>query len=154
MGSMSPDTRYKVTLRYKEMFGKELVKVMASECGNRNFGFALQLLAVDPVQTECLLIEKACKGAGTDELLLFSIICGRTNKEIELLKKKYFAWKTEDLGKKLDSELGGILESLIFNVFQAAEEKYDPDYRLPQYCQEQGGRRTALQFRHWKVGHE
>ncbi|GAX29391.1 hypothetical protein FisN_16Hh169 [Fistulifera solaris] len=128
MGSMSPETRYKVALRYKELFGKELVKVMESECGNRNFGFALQLLAVDPVQTECLLIDKACKGAGTDEDLLFSIICGRTNTEIELLKKKYFAWKTEDLGRRLDSELGGNLESLIFNVFQAAEEKYDPDY--------------------------
>lgn len=132
---MSPETRCKVSLRFKEMFGKELVKVMASECGNRNFGFALQLLAVDPVQTDCLVIDKACNGLGTNELLLFSIICGRTNKEMELLKKKYFAWKTEDLGKKLDSELGGNLESLIFNVFQASQEVYDPDYHNSEKIQ-------------------
>lgn len=125
---MSAETRCKVTLRYKEMFDKELIKVMASECGSRDFGYALQCLAVDPVQTDCMLIDKACKGLGTNELLLFSILCGRTNDEIEMLKKKYFAWKTEDLGKMLDSELGGDLESLVFNVMQAAQEGYDEEY--------------------------
>jgi annexin A7/11 len=35
---------------------------------------------------------------------------------------------TADLGRKLDGELGGALDQLIFNVLQAAEEKYDPNY--------------------------
>jgi Annexin len=35
---------------------------------------------------------------------------------------------TKDLGRKLDGELGGALELLIFNVLQAAEEEYDPDF--------------------------
>jgi hypothetical protein len=68
------------------MYDKELKQVMKSECGSRDFGVALQFLAVSPVQAECLMIEKASKGFGTNELLLQTILCGRTNKELELLK--------------------------------------------------------------------
>lgn len=63
---------------------------MKSECGKRDFGTALQFLAVPSDEAECDMIKQACKGAGTDELLLYPIICGRTNTEIDLLKKKYY----------------------------------------------------------------
>lgn len=128
MGRLSPSTRCKVTLRYKEMFGKELKAVMKAECGNRDFGFALQLLAVDPLTADCMLINKACDGAGTNELLLFTIVCGRTNKEMELLKKKYFDLETKDLGRVLDGELGGSLEALVLNVMQASQQAFDEDF--------------------------
>ena len=129
---MNGETRCKVTIRYKEMFDKELKDVMKSECGNRDFGTALQFLAVDPVSAECAMIQKACKGAGTNEGLLYPVICGRTNKEMEILKKKYFDLFTKDLGRVLDSELGGNLEALIFNALQASEEAYDPDYHTDE----------------------
>jgi hypothetical protein len=83
MGSQSAENRCKVPLRYKEIHGKELKAVIKSECGSRDFGTALQFLAVDPVHAECDMVDKACKGSG---LLLFSIICGRSNKEIDILK--------------------------------------------------------------------
>ena len=35
---------------------------------------------------------------------------------------------TKDLGRKLDGELGGALDQLIFNVLQAAEVVYDPNF--------------------------
>lgn len=59
---------------------------MKSECGNKDFGTAVQFLAVDPVTAECMMINTACKGAGTDELLLGTLICGRTNEEMDILK--------------------------------------------------------------------
>ena len=77
------------------MFGKSLLDVMKSECGNKDFGTAVQFLAVDPVEAECMMIDKACKGMGTDELLLSTIICGRTNKEMELLKVSCLVQKSE-----------------------------------------------------------
>jgi hypothetical protein len=86
MGAMTPEQRCMVPIRYKELFKKALVDVIESECGNKDFGTALQLLAVNPVEAECLMIDKASKGIGTKELLLCTIICGRTNKEMELLK--------------------------------------------------------------------
>lgn len=75
-----------IPIRYKQLFGKSLLEVIDAECNNKPFGIALEFLSVDPVEAECLMIDKACKGAGTDELLLCTIICGRTNKEMDLLK--------------------------------------------------------------------
>lgn len=63
---------------------------MKSECGKGDFGTALQFLAVPSDETECDIIKAACKGVGTDELLLYPVICGRNNTEINLLKKKFF----------------------------------------------------------------
>ena len=86
IGATTPDERCLLPLRYKALFGKTLVDVMRSECGKKDFGTAVQFLAVDPVEAECMIIDKACKGAGTDELLLATLICGRTNKEMDILK--------------------------------------------------------------------
>jgi len=86
----SPHERVQVATRYEQVHGKQLKKVMKSECGNGDFGDALQLLAVSPDETECDIIKAACRGVGTDELLLYPIICGRSNTEIDILKKKFY----------------------------------------------------------------
>jgi hypothetical protein len=86
----TPHERVQLAARYEEIHGKNLKKVMKSECGKKDFGTALQLLAVSPDETECDIIKAACKGLGTDELLLYPVICGRTNTEIDILKKKFY----------------------------------------------------------------
>jgi hypothetical protein len=45
---------------------------------------------------------------------------------MDILKKRYFQLYTKDLGSLLGSELRGTLETLAYNVIQAAEEEYDP----------------------------
>ena len=54
-------------------------------------GVGLRILAVNPVEADVYLIRKACKGAGTDKELLYSIVLGRTNKEMEIIKVR-FEW--------------------------------------------------------------
>jgi annexin A7/11 len=115
-------------MRYKEVHGKELKKVMKSECGTGDLGDALQFLAAPPHEAECDMINMACKGGGTNEVMIYSIICGRSNREMEILKKKFYNLYEKDLGRRLDSELGGHFEKLVFNCLQAAEETYDPHY--------------------------
>jgi annexin A7/11 len=90
LASCTPQERAQVASKYTETHGKTLKKVMKSECGERDFGIALQLLAVSPDETDCDVIKRACKGVGTDELLLYPVICGRTNTEIDILKKKFY----------------------------------------------------------------
>lgn len=124
---MSPEDRCKVSLRYKEVYGKELKDVLARECRG-DFGTALQFLAVPLDVAECDMIKKACKGVGTDETLVYSIIAGRSNREIEILKKRFFDRYEKDLGRQLDSELGGHFEKMIFHCLQGMEAKFDPDY--------------------------
>jgi hypothetical protein len=86
MGSMSAETRCMVPIKYKQMFDKKLKDVMKSECGKKDFGTALQFLAQPPDAAEAGMIHKACSGFGTNELLLATILCGRSNKEMILLK--------------------------------------------------------------------
>lgn len=136
MASQSPETRCKVHLRYKQLYDKELTDVIKSECGKRAFGQVLQFLATDPLTAECMMINKACSGIGTKEFLLTTILCGRTNKEMEMLKKKYFDLYSKDLGRVLDSEMGGDLEKLVFNVLQASEEDYDPEFHTEDKMKE------------------
>jgi hypothetical protein len=62
MGSQTPATRCHVAARYKELFDKDLIDVMKSECGNKPFGLALKYLAVPPDVAECHMIHDACKG--------------------------------------------------------------------------------------------
>jgi len=128
MAYRTPEERCKVAIKYKETHGKELKAVMKSECGSRDFGTALQLLALPPDLAEVDIIRKACRGLGTDELLLYPVICGRSNKEIDQLKKKYFEVYSKDLGGVLDAELGGTFEKLIFHCLQGLEEDVDSDY--------------------------
>jgi hypothetical protein len=85
-------------------------------------------LALPMHQAEAAMIRKATKGIGANVNIVWSILVGRTNAEVELLKKTYYKKYDKDLGKLLASELHGDMERLIFNCLQAAEEEYDPKY--------------------------
>lgn len=125
LGSISQENRYKVPVRYEQMFEKKLYDVVKSECGSKPFGKTLQYLSVNPVEAECEMIHAACKGAGTDEFLLVTIIAGRSNKEIDILKKAYFDRFSKDLGSLIASEAGGHFEQLLMSALQGVEEEYD-----------------------------
>mmetsp|Transcript_11361 Transcript_11361/g.33451 ORF Transcript_11361/g.33451 Transcript_11361/m.33451 type:complete len:146 (-) Transcript_11361:765-1202(-) len=98
MGTMSGEERFKIHHRYKEIHDKDLRKVMDKEEGG-DFGLALQLLALPPDLMDALLIKKSLKGAGTHEKWLYSVVCGRSNADIDALKKAYFREYDDDLGQ-------------------------------------------------------
>jgi len=126
MGALTAEQQCVVFPRYTQMFKKNLVHLVKEECGIRLFGAALQILGQDPLSADCHLIAKACEGRGTNLFLVLSILCGRTNEEIDMLKKKWFDWKTEDIGILLGKELSGGVAQLIITLLQAREEAYDP----------------------------
>jgi hypothetical protein len=86
LGSQNAENRCKIALRYRKLHDKELKAVIHSECGG-DFGTALQFLSVPTDEMECDMISRACSGLGTNELVLYPIICGRTNEEIDILKR-------------------------------------------------------------------
>jgi hypothetical protein len=149
LASQSPANRFKIAHRYKEMFGKELKDVMKSECGSRDFGTCLQLLAVPSDEAECDIIELACKGMGTNEAIIYPVICGRSNKEIQLLKKRYFELKQKDLTTVLDRELGGVYDVLVNTCLQGMEKAYDPKYHTADKVQEDVAKLYSLGQGKW-----
>lgn len=129
LASKDAETRTKISVRYPELNdGKSLKAIMKSECGSKNFGMALQFLSVPADVMECDMITRACKGLGTNELVLYPIICGRSNDEMAILKKTFFNHTGKDLGRELDGELGGDLEKLIFNSLQGSAENFDAEF--------------------------
>jgi len=133
LGSHTAEGRFKMAARYKELHeGQGLDALMAKEMQGTltagDFGTAMELLGLPPHEAECAMLKKACKGLGASAKVIYSIICGRTNKEMEILKKTFYKMYTKDLGKLLASELHGDNERLIFNCLQAGEEEFDPQY--------------------------
>ena len=114
------------------MFGKELQEVMQEECGDGDFGTALQLLSVNSLECDCKILNAATHGMGTDELLVYTVLSGRSNREMDLLRKKYFDMYHEDLGQLISSELGGHLGCLAMILLQASEEEYDEGYHTDE----------------------
>ena len=128
MGNTNGSDRKCLSIRYPELHDKELLKVMKSECGNSDFGTVMQLLSLGPVEAECRMIKKAVDGMGSDKLLLYSILCGRSNQDMTLLKKTYYKMYTDDLVARVSGEVGGDLKKILTSAVQAAEEEFDPDY--------------------------
>lgn len=122
-----PTDRFKLALRYKELMDKDLAELCKKEFSG-DFGWCMQFLAMPPHEAECAMLKKATDGIGASANVIYSIMCGRTNEEMELLKKTYFRLYTKDLGKLMASELHGNMERIVFNCMQAGEEAYDPQY--------------------------
>lgn len=117
--------RFKISLRYKELYGKELLQVMKKEFSG-DFGAAMQFLSLPSDKAEARMIRMATKGMGASVDILFSICCGRTNTEIHMLKKAYFEMYTKDLNQVIASETRGDNERLLLTALQASEQEYDP----------------------------
>ena len=116
-----------MSLRYKELFGKELYDVMKKEFSG-DFGTVLQYLALPLDVAECKMLHHAMKGIGSNVNIVWSILVGRTNEELERIKKRYFELYTKDLSKLLATELHGNMERIVFNSIQASQEVFDPQF--------------------------
>jgi len=127
LGSKSPSQRCYLNKRYPKIYdGEDLDDLMKSECSG-DFGFAIRLVAMKCDDAEVKLLRECTHGVGTKEHVLYTIICGRTNDDIDLLKKTWYRTYNTDLGQVLASELSGEFERLIINCLQGVEDKYSPD---------------------------
>jgi len=136
IASTTGEERKYISLRYEEMYDKDLQKLMKKECGSNDFGQALQYLALGPVETECRMLKKAVDGFGSNKTMLYSILCGRSNADMELLKKTYYKLYTDDLVSRVSGEVGGDMKKILLSAVQAAEEEFDPDYHTEDKAKE------------------
>jgi len=132
ISSLTPEQRHKISIRYPELYNKDLLSILKRECGNNDYGLAIQLLSLSPPDAECLMIRRACDGLGTDELLLYPIICGRSNKDMNLLKRTYYKMYTGDLISRVSSEVSGNLQRILISCLQGVENNFDNDYHTEE----------------------
>mmetsp|Transcript_19263 Transcript_19263/g.31138 ORF Transcript_19263/g.31138 Transcript_19263/m.31138 type:complete len:335 (-) Transcript_19263:186-1190(-) len=127
IGSKNTVERSLIAYRYQEKYGKELKELMKKE-NSGDFGFLTQLLSLPAPDADAMIIRKATKGLGTDEKLLYTVICGRSNDEIDILKKTYFRRYNTDLTNLVSSETHGDIKKLYLTCLRGVEETYDPKY--------------------------
>jgi len=137
LGTKSPAERYYINRRYPELYdGQDLDDLIKKECGKGDFGFALRLLAMTSDDAETKILRECTRKLGTEEHGLYTIICGRSNADIDLLKKTWYRTYETDLGTMLASELGGDFERLVFNCLQGIEEEYDEEVHTMDKAEE------------------
>ncbi|KAJ0408808.1 hypothetical protein P43SY_000704 [Pythium insidiosum] len=135
LGTKSPETRYLIALRYKELFNKSLKDLIKSETSG-DYGRLLALLTVPLPEAEADIIRHATKGAGTTEKYLFPVLMGRTNVEINILKKTYFDLYNQDLGVLLNSELSGDFKKSILAAIQGSMVDYSPEFHTQKKAED------------------
>jgi len=135
LGAKDATDRWKLSRRYKELYDTSLTELMKKEFSG-DFGRALKMLSMPLDDAECYMLKKAMDGMGCNVKVVYAILVGRSNDEINRIKKNYFKLYTKDLGKVLSSELSGDMERLIFNCIQGGEETYDPQYHTAEKAKE------------------
>mmetsp|Transcript_9209 Transcript_9209/g.13877 ORF Transcript_9209/g.13877 Transcript_9209/m.13877 type:complete len:335 (+) Transcript_9209:161-1165(+) len=135
IGSKNTVERSLIAYRYQEKYGKELKELMKKE-NSGDFGFLTQLLSLPAPDADAMIIRKATKGLGTDEKLLYTVICGRSNDEIDILKKTYFRRYNTDLTNLVSSETHGDIKKLYLTCLRGVEETYDPKYHNASKAEE------------------
>ncbi|KAK1930557.1 Annexin A7 [Phytophthora citrophthora] len=125
LGSKSPETRNLIALRYKELYQQPLKSLLKSETSG-DFGRLLRMISTPLPETEAQILRDATKGMGTTESLIVQILSGRTNEEMNILKRTYFDLVGKDLAVTLNSELSGDFRKVVMAVLQSAKVPYNP----------------------------
>ncbi|KAJ0411949.1 hypothetical protein ATCC90586_009906 [Pythium insidiosum] len=135
LGPRSSRDRMLISLRYKEKYNKDLLELVRGETSG-DFGFLLRLMVMTLPQAEAYILNKACKGVGTTENLIYPIIMGRPAAELEVLKKAYFEKYNEDLAVMLNGELSGDYKQVIMSALQSTVVEFKSSFHTKQKAEE------------------
>lgn len=117
------EQRQQIKLCYKQCFGRDLLKDLASELSG---DFERVILAImmpsDEYDAECL--RKSMKGLGTDDSTLIEILCSRSNEELNAAKEAYKRLFKRDLEADIRSDTSGDYGRLMNQMQNACR---DPD---------------------------
>ncbi|KAF8333525.1 uncharacterized protein EI90DRAFT_568338 [Cantharellus anzutake] len=115
---------------YQATFGTNLIDLMKKETSGY-FEFGLVGLVQGPLLWDVTLIEKACHGAGTNEILLNELLLDRTNAEISALKGAYERKHRRSLQSTVEGELS-LDTKRLFNIALSANRD-ESDTGNPNY---------------------
>ncbi|XP_014670294.1 PREDICTED: annexin-B12-like [Priapulus caudatus] len=125
--------RQKITLDFKTMYGKDLIKELKSELSGK-FEDVILALLMKPSDYDAMCIYNAIQGLGTDEGALIEILCTRSNKQMLEIKQAYktkcggnvvvwLAWRLD-----IDATLGELIMTYLqLALYEAGEKKWGTD---------------------------
>ncbi|CCI42517.1 hypothetical protein ABG067_001312 [Albugo candida] len=123
IGSQPPNERNLIALRYRQKYDQNLADLVEKETSG-DFGYLLHLLTLPLPEAEAFVLHNAIHGFGTSEKLIFPIVLGRTNNELEILKQTYLNLYGKDLASTMESELSGEFRKVIVGSLQSPALEY------------------------------
>ena len=122
---------------YQQKFNKDLVFDLKSDLSGK-FEDAVVALFDDPYVYDAKSLNKAMKGAGTDEDTCIEILCTRPNWYIKNIIIAYNNLFGKDLIKDVKSDFSGNLERLLVNILNCSRsENPNPNRQtVEQYAQQ------------------
>ena len=103
---------------FKRQFNRDLLKDLKSELSGK-FEDATLALFKDPIDYDCYTLNKAMKGAGTNEDTLIEILATRPNYYINQIKERYKILYSKELVNELSSELSGGIKKVMLTLASA-----------------------------------
>uniref|UniRef100_F6W0Q1 Annexin n=1 Tax=Monodelphis domestica TaxID=13616 RepID=F6W0Q1_MONDO len=124
LSSRTIDQRQQIKQKYKDIFGKDLEKVMESEL--RGYFRRVSLALLDLPHELCAReLRRATKGIGTNEAVLVEILCTRSNKEIEEIKTVYQTLFGNSLESDVIDDTSGDFKKILLSLLQASRDEGD-----------------------------
>ncbi|XP_055498786.1 annexin A6 [Leucoraja erinacea] len=118
--------RQQLRKQFKSQLGRDLMADLKSEVGG-NLQRVLLGLMMTPAHYDAKQLQKAMKGAGTDERVLIEILTTRTNQEIKDIKEAYQEVYHTSLEDDLGSDTSGHFKRLLICLVQGNREEQDAD---------------------------
>lgn len=118
--------RQQLRKQFKSQLGRDLMADLKSEVGG-NLQRVLLGLMMTPAHYDAKQLQKAMKGAGTDERVLIEILTTRTNQEIKDIKEAYQEVYHASLEDDLGSDTSGHFKRLLICLVQGNREEQDAD---------------------------
>jgi len=122
LAARSNAQRVEVRLRYKTMYGKDLMNDLKSELSG-NLEECLLAMMEPSTLYDAKELRRAMRGAGTDEETLIDILCSRSNAQINTIKEEYKKYYKRDLEKDCVSETSGNFKRLLVSMCQANRDE-------------------------------
>ncbi|XP_051869765.1 annexin A6 isoform X2 [Pristis pectinata] len=126
LAQRSNSQRQQLRQQFKSQLGRDLMADLKSEIGG-NLQRILLGLMMTPAQFDAKQLQKAMKGAGTDERALIEILTTRTNQEIKDIKEAYKEAYHTSLEDDVSSDTSGHFKRFLISLIQANREEGEAD---------------------------
>ena len=109
--------RQKIKDEYKTAYGRDLISDLKSELRGK-LEDAMVALFTEPIEYDADSLNRAMKGAGTDEDAVIEIITSRPNWMLQKIKDKFKQKYGKELESAVKSDFHGDLERLLVSILQ------------------------------------
>jgi annexin A7/11 len=114
--------RQEINIRYKTMFGRDLIDDLKSELGGQ-FENAVIALMTPTIVFLARELHFSMKGAGTDEALLIEILATRSNADIKAIRAAYETEYKQTLEHDIEHDTSGSFRHLLVSLCNAARDE-------------------------------